>query len=241
MTGASRSVPRRELSMHMVEAFLAAADATGDPALGRARRAHRRAPDPRGRRRPRLAPARALHARLGAAARIQRRRTRTTRSGPTARRSGTGWSGRGCCCTSRPRSAMPRRHGCCTDAIALFEAAVRRGWASTAPTGSSTRIALGRQTGGTRPGCTGWSPRRSPPPRSSASAPATGIRRVVPHVLGLRRALPDRRRARRLAPRTRSDQPSRRPRPGSASPMSTTLTRRRSFRRCRCGRALRGR
>ena len=73
---------------------------------------------------------RSTSTRLDAAAGVQRRRRRRTRSGPTARRSGTGWSGRGWPCTCAPRlGRRGARRGCSTTPRSLFDAAVREGWA----------------------------------------------------------------------------------------------------------------
>ena len=99
---------------------------------------------------------RALRLDLAAAAALQPRGPDATSSGRTARRRGTGSSGRG----SRSGSASRRRRGCCS--------AARSTTAGTGP-GSSTRST---STGGRwcASGCTGCCARRSRRPRCSASA-----------------------------------------------------------------------
>ena len=66
---------------------------------------------------------------LGAAARLQPRPARPTRSARTASRSGTSSSGRGWRCTSAPSRADPP-DWLLDDAVALFDAAADRGWAA---------------------------------------------------------------------------------------------------------------
>ena len=193
-------------------------------ALVRASAADLRAPDPRRGGPARLAAARALHTGLAAAAGLPRRSAR--RSVPAVR------------LHHRPlarvvAAAAARRVGAARPAglaAARRSGAVRRGGApragrSTAPTVSSTR-SPGTTSRWCGPGCTGWSPRRSRPPRCCGPHRRAGLRRLVPHLLGLRRAVPDRPRPGQLAPRTRRRQPAGRPRSGAASPTSTTPTRR---------------
>ena len=116
-------------NMHTVEAFLAAADAPGTAACcDRALRIMTRVVHDLGAG-PRVAAAGALRRAVEPAAGLQPRHARPTRSGPTARRSGTGWSGPGWRCTCGPRSARRRPGWMLDDAVALFEASVREGWA----------------------------------------------------------------------------------------------------------------
>ena len=93
-----------------------------------------------------------------------------------------------------------RRHDCSSTAPS------RTAGTPTARPASSTR-----PTGTARPscasGCTGWPPRASRPPRHCTAAPASGVRRALRRVVGLRRHPPPRRRAGLLAPRARPGQP----------------------------------
>ncbi len=120
-------------NMHTVEAFLAAADAVQDAdrrtdLLGRALRIVTRVVHDLG---PGalVAAAGALRRGVDARARLQPSTRRRTRSGPTARRSGTGWSGPGWRSTCGPRSATTAPAWLLDDAVSLFDASVREGWA----------------------------------------------------------------------------------------------------------------
>ena len=114
--------------MHMVEAFLAAGDATGDARwYERALRIAERLIDD---------VARAhdwrilehFDAALAAAARLQRATSRATRSGRSASRPATASSGRACCCRSTPASATPAAVARSRPRGGLFARATDDGW-----------------------------------------------------------------------------------------------------------------
>ena len=155
-------------NMHMVEAFLAAADASGDPVwaeralriadrlIGAARAADWRVPEH-------------FDAALDAASRTTTRTSPAIRSAPTASRPATGSSGRGCCCTCAPRSTR-RPTG---------SSPPRAGWPTARGPTAGTRSAAASSTpptttaGRSSPtASTGWSARRSPPPPCSATRSA---------------------------------------------------------------------
>ena len=159
-------------NMHTVEALLAAADATGDRGPAGPGAADRDPGGARPRARPPLAAAGALRRAVDPAAGLQPRHARPTRSAPTARRSGTGWSGPGWPCTCGPRSAPRPRTGCSTTRSGCSRPRSARAGRSTARTGSSTPW-----TGTASPwcgsGCTGSRPRPRPPPPRCTRRPAT--------------------------------------------------------------------
>ena len=118
-------------NMHTVEAYLAAADVTGDRVwLDRALRIvrARRARLGRGQL---VAHPRALRLRLGAGPRLQRRHPGAPV--PSLRRDDRPLARVGAADAARARrdhrrAATSPRPGCSTDAVALFDAAVREGW-----------------------------------------------------------------------------------------------------------------
>ena len=116
-------------NMHTVEALLEAADATGDRTLARPGAADPHAGRPRARAAARLAAAGALRRGVDPAAGLQRRPAGATRSGRTARPSVTGSSGPGWRCTCGPRSVRTAPDWLLDDAVSLFEASIREGWA----------------------------------------------------------------------------------------------------------------
>ena len=186
-------------NMHTVEAFLAAADATGDPRLGRPRAAHRDAADRRRRPRGRVARPGALRRGLDAAARVQRRRAAPPV--PALRRHARARARVGAAAAPPARGA--RRPARMAGARGRARSPTARGRTA------GTRSAAASPTRPTAPaarswptGSTGSSARRSPRRRCSATQSGSARR-------ALRRAPPHRPRARRLAARARPGEPPR--------------------------------
>ena len=114
-------------NMHMVEALMAAGDATGDAVwYDRALRIAARLVDSVARAAG-VADRRALRRRLAAAAGVQRGPAATTRSGPTASRPATARSGRACSCSSA-RRCRRRPAGCSRPRAACSTRAFEDGW-----------------------------------------------------------------------------------------------------------------